>query len=221
MPHKVTQSRPRKKSARRSPEESRHKFLEAAREQFRRFGFSGTTTAAIARSAGTSEAHLYRHFRTKSDLFREVVFESLNQHFSAFNARHPTDVAAAPHIRQQARQYISELQTFLREHSDLLLLLITAQSFDPGALGGKAEFSSLQAYFERGASLMRKRVKGKPKVDPDLLVRVSLAGVLGCVIFRSWVCPPGTASDDAITEAVIDFVIEGINVNSDPGLLKD
>jgi AcrR family transcriptional regulator len=206
---------------RRSAQESRHRLVQAARDEFRRFGFSGATTAAIARAAETSEAHLFRHFPTKAELFREAVFEALNEHFSAFNTRYGTDIEATPNIRRQARRYISELQIFLREHSSLLLSLIAAQTFALDALTGKTEIDSLKAYFKRGSALMRKRVHGTPKVDPNLLVRVSFAAVLGCVIFRDWVCPAGTASDAQINDAIIDFIIEGINVNSDPGLLRD
>ena len=149
------------------------------------------------------------------------MFEALNQHFSTFNAEHAREIEAVANIRQQARQYIGELQGFLREHSSLLLSVIAAQTFAAGALDGNTDIESLEAYFKRGAALMRKRVRGKPRVAPDLLVRVSFAAVLGCVMFREWVCPPRVADDAEINDAIIDFIIEGINVNSDPGLLED
>jgi AcrR family transcriptional regulator len=206
------------KKPRRSAAESRAKLIQAAREEFRRFGFSGATTAAIARNAGTSEAHLFRHFPNKAELFRESVFQALDEHFTAFSARHSMEKGTS--VRQQARLYISELQAFLREHSNLLLSLIAAQTFASGALNGRSEIKSLSAYFKRGAGLMRSRVHGKARVDPKLLVRVSFTAVLGCVIFRDWACPPGIATDEQISDAIIDFVIEGINVNSDPGLLQ-
>jgi AcrR family transcriptional regulator len=209
------------KKPRRSAAESRRKLIQAAREEFRRFGFSGATTAAIARNAGTSEAHLFRHFPSKSELFRESVFQALDEHFTAFSAKYPADVDKGTSVRQQARLYISELQAFLREHSNLLLSLIAAQTFASGALNGKTEIKSLSAYFKRGARMMRRRVHGKAMVDPKLLVRVSFTAVLGCVIFRDWACQPGIATDEQISDAIIDFVIEGINVNSDPGLLQD
>jgi len=207
--------------SRRSAAESRVKLIQSAREEFRRFGFSGATTAAIARKADTSEAHLFRHFSSKSELFREAVFEQLNEHFAAFTARYAADLQSAQHIRRQARLYIQELQDFLREHSSLLLSLVAAQAFAADALGGEARFEGLRAYFKSGAAQMRRRVRGKARVDPDLLVRVSFAAVLGCVLFRDLVRPGTTSSDAQISDAITDFVIEGINVNSDPGLLSD
>ena len=114
--------------------------------------------------------------------------------------------------------YITELQQFIDDHSRLLLSLVVAQIFTAGSLKGVGEIDSLRAYFERGAAMMSNRVDKDPQVDPAFLVRVSFAAVLGCVMFKDWIFPPGLASDDEISAAIIDFVIDGINVNSDPGM---
>jgi len=203
---------------RRSPAEIRERLVRAAREEFRRSGFAGATTAGIARAADVTEMQLFRCFGSKAELFREAVFEPLNEHFAAFNARHLSDLAGLSSIHEQARLYITELQEFLDEHSKLLLSLIVAQTFTSGSLQGVGEIGSLRAYFERGAAMMSSRVEPDPQVDPALLVRVSFAAVLGCVMFRDWIFPVGLASHEAIDAAIVDFVIDGISVNSDPGL---
>jgi hypothetical protein len=48
-------------------------------------------------------------------------------------------------------------------------------------------------------------------------VRVSFVAVLACVMFKDWIFPPGMASDEEITAAINDFVMEGIRVNFDKG----
>lgn len=208
---------------RRSSEEILEKLVGAAREEFKRSGFAGATTATIARNAEVTEAQLFRYFDSKADLFREAVFEPLNKHFSEFNARYPTATASDDNIRERARLYITELQQFLDEHSKLLLSLVVSQLFtsgpSQGAKGqGVEEIESLRHYFDSGAAMMNNRVEKNPKVDPKLLVRVSFAAVLGCVMFKDWIFPTGLASDDDIGAAIIDFVLDGISVNADPGL---
>jgi AcrR family transcriptional regulator len=47
--------------------------MEAAIEVFADGGFRGTTTAALAKAAGITEALLYRHFRSKKQLFIGAV----------------------------------------------------------------------------------------------------------------------------------------------------
>ena len=123
-------------------------------------------------------------------------------------------------IRDRARLYITELQQFLDEQSKLLLSLVVAQLFTSGSLQGVGEIESLSQYFERGAATMSSRIEQDPRVDPRLLVRVSFAAVLGCVIFKDWIFPAGLASDADISAAIIDFVIDGISINSDPGLTE-
>ncbi len=206
------------KRTRRSSEEIMERLVTAAREEFKRSGFVGATTATIARNAEVTEAQLFRYFDSKADLFREAVFEPLNKHFSEFSAQHPTDTQAVENIRENARLYIAELQQFLDEHSKLLLSLVVAQLFTSGSLQGVGEIESLRHYFERGAATMSSRVEKNPRVDPKLLVRVSFAAVLGCVLFKDWIFPEGLAGDEEIKSAVIDFVIDGISINTDPGL---
>jgi AcrR family transcriptional regulator len=49
--------------------ETKKKIIQKARELFAERGFSGATTAEIARRVGVSEAALYKHFKSKKDIF--------------------------------------------------------------------------------------------------------------------------------------------------------
>ena len=55
----------------------RRRLIEkAATHLFARHGFRGTTTKAIARRAGVSEAGLYQYFRTKAELYAVISGQS-------------------------------------------------------------------------------------------------------------------------------------------------
>jgi hypothetical protein len=134
--------------------------------------------------------------------------------------RYLSEVGLVPNAREQARLYIGELQEFINKNSSLLLSLIAAQSFEADGTTNQG-IDNLQMYFRLGAAIMKKRLAGQPTiVDPDILVRVSFAAVLGCVMFKDWMFPDQSSPDAAISAGIIDFVIDGINVNSDPGLSK-
>jgi AcrR family transcriptional regulator len=49
------------------------RILEAARTQVRRFGENKTNVVDIARSLGTSHSTIYRHFRSKAEVFDAIV----------------------------------------------------------------------------------------------------------------------------------------------------
>lgn len=59
--------------SRMSGDERRSQILSVAITLFSQKGFSGTTTKEIARAAGVSEAIIFRHFATKSELYRAIL----------------------------------------------------------------------------------------------------------------------------------------------------
>lgn len=56
-----------------SGDERRSQILQVAIGLFSQCGFSGTTTKEIAREAGVSEAIIFRHFATKSELYHAIL----------------------------------------------------------------------------------------------------------------------------------------------------
>lgn len=199
---------------RRSPEEIREKILTSAALAFERFGYASATTAEIARQADVTEAQIFRYFTSKAELFEAAVFEPLNRAFADFNARMLETDDTPVDAREGAPEYIAALQDFMENHSKALLTMVVARGYDRGAKSGAAMGTDLREYFEIGAAVMRKRNPGEPRVAPELLVRVSFAAVLGCALFKDWMFPAGLASDQAIRQAIIDFVLDGINANA-------
>ncbi|HUD28982.1 MAG TPA: TetR/AcrR family transcriptional regulator, partial [Novosphingobium sp.] len=198
---------------RRSSEEVADRILEAAAEEFELSGYSGATTAAIARRAEVTEAQIFRFHASKQELFRAAIFTPLNRHFADFQARTVADPGADRDGHDLARDYIGELQDFMARHSRMFLSLVVANAYSPEATGGIDALDGLQAYFDKGKAMMAARVGDAPRVSPELMVRVSFAAVLANLMFRDWLFPPGLAGDAEIREAIAAFVIEGIEAN--------
>jgi AcrR family transcriptional regulator len=200
---------------RRSSEEVRDRVIEAAGVEFERHGYTGATTAGIARRAEVTEAQIFRYFTSKGDLFRAAIFEPLNRHFADFQTRQRAMASDAVAYREGARRYIIELQDFIGRHSGMLMSLLVAKAYARDPTEGGAGLDGLREYFDRGAAMMRSRSSDAHKVAPELMVRVSFAAVLGCVLFNDWMFPPGVADDATIREATLDFVLDGLNANND------
>jgi AcrR family transcriptional regulator len=201
---------PASRRKRRSPADLLSRISAAAAEEFRRSGYAGATTAAIAKRADVTEAQLFRYFKSKAALYRETVFKPLDEQLQTRLAplAGETDAKAA---------YIDELQRFIAEHAQMLTSLFVVQTYDPAALEGLSTISSLREYFERGAALMTARLDGEAKVAPKVMVRISFAAVVGCVILKDWLFPPGLADDDEVRAAINDFIREGLAANSVEG----
>src|SRR6188508_3728896 len=70
----ITLSMPRLKAPQR-----REQLMEVATKLFARNGYEATTTAAIALAANVTEPILYRHFKSKQELFVAIVKENSNR----------------------------------------------------------------------------------------------------------------------------------------------
>src|SRR5437588_9998611 len=57
----------------------REQLIEVATKLFAKHGYEATTTAAIADAAGVTEPILYRHFKSKQELFVAIVREMSDQ----------------------------------------------------------------------------------------------------------------------------------------------
>lgn len=210
---------------RRSSQEVVERILEAAAVEFEQSGYSGATTAAIARRAEVTEAQIFRSFASKQALFRAAIFGPLNRHFEDFQSRIEGSLGVTDGVpgpgHDLAHQYIDELQGFMADHSRMFMSLIVASAYGTGGegddAGNVAEMEGLRAYFDRGTALMKARAGGEAKVPPELMVRVSFAAVLANLMFRDWLFPAGIATDAQIREAIAAFVIEGIEANGPVG----
>jgi len=211
--HKAPRRYPAARRKRRKPEEITDRLIKAAGDAFRRYGFANATTAAIARKAGTTEALLYRYFGTKAELFRESVFKPLDRQLAELNTLDPK-AAVAGDFRKSTRRYVSELQKFIGDHSEMLLSLFVARAYAANATHDVHRIDSLQTYFQHGAEMVSRMNRDKsPKINPDLMVRISFGAVLAVVVFKSMLFPRGLASDDEIRTAVTDFVLDGISAD--------
>lgn len=202
---------------RRSSGEVADRILEAAAEVFELAGYSGATTAAIARRAEVTEAQIFRFYASKQELFRAAIFKPLNRHFMEFQAANSLEPGDEDSMRVMARRYIGELQDFIAQHSRMFMSLIVASAYSPGATNPVSEMEGLRAYFAQGAEVMTRRVGEGAPIDPQLMVRVSFAAVLANLMFKDWLFPAGAASDEAIREAIAAFVIDGIMANERAG----
>lgn len=77
------------------PTDTEAAILEAAMMQFAEKGFSATTTRQIAQRAGVNEVTLFRHFRSKQELFHRILEEIQRLYPPLVDAASPsTDDAA-------------------------------------------------------------------------------------------------------------------------------
>src|SRR6266496_2832878 len=90
----------------------REQLIEVATKLFARNGYEATTTAAIALAAGVTEPILYRHFKSKQELFVAIVKAVSSQtmrHWEALVANAKDPVERIRRVCAQMPQHMSHL----------------------------------------------------------------------------------------------------------------
>ena len=93
------------------------RILDAALLVFGRDGVSGATTREIARAAKVNEVTLFRYFKNKNELLRQVVLQSCKRYeqvFAEASVKTPAD------LRRTVRTYAEAHAQKFRDNEDLV-----------------------------------------------------------------------------------------------------
>src|ERR1700710_2585190 len=104
-PCRYTFAMPRLKAPQR-----REQLIEVATKLFAKWGYDATTTAAIAEAAGVTEPILYRHFKSKQELFVAIVREMSDQTLANWRTLIADADNATDRIRRVAEAFPRHLQ---------------------------------------------------------------------------------------------------------------
>ena len=97
------------------------RILDAAWRVFGRDGISGATTREIARVARVNEVTLFRHFRNKNELLRQMVICSGKRYEQVFAG---ASLSSAKDLGQTVRSYAEAYSRKLYENEDMIRTFI-------------------------------------------------------------------------------------------------
>lgn len=158
-----------------STQTSRGRLLFAGKTLFARNGYEQTSTAAIAREAGSSESQLIRYFGGKAGLL-EAIF---NESWTSLNGIVEAQIEHAQHGRDAIIRILSLLiDSFSRDHDTAFLFLFEGRRMRGGGHEVLLSKGFLQ-FLQLIESLIR-RGREDGSFRTDIEPRVMLAGMLGC-----------------------------------------
>lgn len=113
-------------------EERREQILSAARQVFIRSGLAGARTRDVAAEAGINEALLYRHFRSKDELFEAAVAAPLDAAIASLVERSgepPIEFdGTADVMRERTRQFVEDLLGVMDEIAPLVGVVLFGEA---------------------------------------------------------------------------------------------
>ncbi|GGW29119.1 TetR/AcrR family transcriptional regulator [Streptomyces griseoloalbus] len=194
---------------RRSSKTVRADLLHAARQVFGERGFAGARTREIAERANATEQMMYRHFRTKEELFEQAVFEPFSQVVSEFVSEFAERSARGLTDERLARAYVTALFGFLRENRRDVLTLLTMRAHHP-ELFSAAPLSRLFPVLEEAVDAGR-RDHGQAPVNSRLTVRVTFGLVLSAAVLDdSLLGLDADEEGDQLLDELAAYVLAGV-----------
>lgn len=147
---------------------SASRILEAARMQVRRFGEAKTNVVDIARALGTSHTSIYRHFKSKADVFDAIVIAAMQDEQAlaaafvggkepaaqrlkglvlALHRRKRERLEADPELYQLYRRVVVERPEIVRDYAQAMTALV-AKILADGVTGRQFKIDDVQAAAE-------------------------------------------------------------------------
>jgi len=147
----------------------RQMILDAARDVFLESGLNGARLRDIADRVGITEAYLYRHFASKTDLYEAAVHEPVRQATEAFSQRLEALVGAEP---MTGLELVRRINEFMLEFMLEAVPYLGVALFSDVASGGSFYQSKIYPRVHEPVRFLLRSIKGwpAPGIDPDLVV---------------------------------------------------
>ncbi len=183
----------------------REQLIEVATKLFAKFGYEATTTAAIAEAAGVTEPILYRHFKSKHDMFIAITRAVSEQTLASWAALigHGTDPAQK--IRLVASEFPNHLKTLADAYHVIHGALATSR--DKKVLGVLREhYGEIERFFVKIVSNGQESGVFRRDMDPKVaawqLIHVGIGYAMIALNLANF--------DFVSVEQTIEFILRGM-----------
>ena len=187
----------------------RLKIVAALKSLLEKKEFSTITTAEIAKTAGVTEALIYKYFKDKRDLLHQVLREYLEQ----YGAQLANDLKGIKGALNKLRKLIwSHINVYATNRVFARVLLIEVRNHSDYY---KSEtYELVQIYSETLLNIIEEGIQNQ-EIRDDLPPKLIRHGILGSI---EQVCLSGIIfgreiSPDELTEDLCEFIFKGITMN--------
>ena len=184
----------------------RIKIAEALRDLLAQKEFNAITTAEIARSAGVTEALIYKYFKDKRDLLHQVLVEYLEQ----YHMQVREDLRGIQGALNKLRKLIwSHIHVYATNRVFARILLIEVRNHKDYF---KSEtYERVKIYSSTVLDILEEGVANQ-EIRDDVSIKLARQIILGSI---EQVCLTGITFNreidpDSLTEAICDVVFRGI-----------
>jgi AcrR family transcriptional regulator len=197
----------------------RQQILKAARKEFTKLGYRGTTSRRLAQAVGITEVMLFRYFPTKENLYSEVI----EKYSGVAKTQEIAEKACQMKLEQGLQYLATEILSILRKQMPLIKMVLMEgkKNGKQARIAFRKEPQKCVAALERFFRVQRRR-KAVRKVNIALTARAFLSMIFTFIllqeIFR--VQEVKRRHSKAVVKAFVDIFIHGIVCEQKAGRRK-
>ncbi|OHB76640.1 MAG: hypothetical protein A2Z34_08085 [Planctomycetes bacterium RBG_16_59_8] len=185
-------------------------IVSAAMRSFAEHGFAGTTSKMLARSAGVSEALIFKHFPTKRALYHAIIQRKISEPseglFPEAAMRDEDDRQVLCSIASTLLNYIEADPTFMR-----ILLFSTLEKESLSPMFFRVRVKSVQSFLRRYLSRRMKR-RGMKRFNPGIAARAFLGMIIHHLMLKHvFGIPLGKTSRQELLSTWVALFLEGVS----------
>jgi AcrR family transcriptional regulator len=191
-------------SPRRGRPSKRSLVLDAAVEEFLAKGYAGATLAAISERAGVSTATLFKHYRTKADVFGAIMGRIFGNDPDDTPPSLPADPRAG--LALIGRDYAASISD---PKIRALFRVVIAEVPRFPELGQELYLKGKKPYLDRLEAYLTEQVKAGRLAIPDVVLAArQFLGMINDVVF--WPHMLVVNLDEADADAVVGGAVETV-----------
>ncbi len=198
------------KKSRLSADERKKQIADAAVRVFSRKGFQGTKTREIAAAAGVSEATVFKHFKSKDDLYKHIINSRIKIHTGDLTAFHIQNADIEQLLKTLTLKAIEEVV----KDPDFMRLMLYS-SLEDRKFAYKYADESLFGKIEEFTDIIKKGIKNGEfrKVNPDLAAQSFSSMLTGYCLYQFALKQTRIKSTDIKHEidTFVDIFLKGIS----------
>ena len=185
----------------------REQLIEVATKLFAKFGYEATTTAAIADAAGVTEPILYRHFKSKQELFVAITRAMSQQTLAGWAGLIKQGSDPADQIRLVAREFPAHLKALSDAYHVIHGALATSR--DRKVLSVMREhYSDIEKFFVKIVSAGQESGVFRNDMDPKIpawqLINIGIGYAMIALNLQ--------APEQGLIKNAIESILRGISI---------
>lgn len=193
--------------------DGQQRILAAALTLFAEKGYASTSTGTIARTAGVAEGLIFKHFRSKKELFLNLIRPLILQVFFPLTVQRMQKLLQKqyPDLPSLLESLLRERLDFARRHQRLLRVIVQEVGLhtEITELFSQLFENALRPFMEKQYRHFSDQGAIRP-MSFETFLRLTMSSFVGFVLSRVLIFPSAVWDEENEIRETVTFVVQGL-----------